>query len=188
MDRDYDQDTLRAEFAALREETLSTINGRVWGIVTYIALAAGAAALYERTSSNMVFVILIFAALPFLWHTAGRERARMRIGSYIKEVLEPHSDLHWETYLAKWRSKYTSSWLDRWRHILSLTGVYLLIALFGIVRLFSTPASLIERGLAVIGILLCIEGHLYLNQAFKDSGEYDEDFRQIDKEHQETSM
>ena len=188
MNHEYDQDTVRAEYTALREETLSTINGRVWGIVTYIALAAGVAALYERTGSNALFVVLIFAALPFLWHTAVRERSRIRIGSYIKEVLERHSDLSWETYLAEWRTKFASSRLDRWRHIFGLTGVYVLIALFGAVRLFTAPASPIERGLAIVGILLCIEGHWYLNQAFAVSTKYDEAFRQIDERRQKSAM
>ena len=57
----------------------------------------------RRTGSKRVFVVLIFVALLFLWHTAVCECSRIRIGSYIKEVLERHSDLSWETYLAEWR-------------------------------------------------------------------------------------
>lgn len=179
MNSGFDKEDIRAEFVALRQETLSTINGRVWGIITYIALTGGTAALYERTSSNFLFVVLIFAALPFLWHTAIRERSRMRIGSYVKVVLESKSDLNWETYLDKWRSTYSASSLDRWRHMLGLTGVYLLIALFAAIRLFTSPASLVERGLAFIGMVLCAEAYWYFNRAYSKSKNYDETFRQI---------
>jgi len=179
MNADPDKEDVRAEFVALRQEVLSTINGRVWGVITYIALAGGAAALYERTGSNFLFVVLVFAALPFLWHTAIRERSRMRIGSYVKTILECKSDLNWETYLDRWRSRYTVSSVDRWRHILGLTGVYLLVSLFAIIRLFTSPASLVERGLAVVGILLLAEAYRYLNHVYTESRLYDETFRQI---------
>ena len=179
MNGGCNKEDIRAEFAALRQEILSTINGRVWGIITYIALAGGTAALYERTSWNSLLVLLIFAALPFLWHTSIRERSRMRIGSYFKVVLESKSDLNWETYLDKWRSRYSASSLDRWRHILGLTGVYLLIALFATIRLFTSPASLAERGLALAGMVLLAEAYWYFNRAYSESKKYDRTFRQI---------
>lgn len=175
----WDKEDIRAEFNALRQEILSAMNGRVWGVLTYIVLVGGTAALYERTSSNFLFVLLIFASPPFIWHTAIRERARMRIGSYLKVILEPKSDLNWETYLAKWRSEYSASSLDRWRHILGLTGVYLLIALFAFIRLITLPASFGECVLAGVGIALCVDAHCYLGRAYCESKNFDKTFRQI---------
>jgi len=179
MNGGWDREDVRAEFAALRQETLDTIRGRVWGVVTYIAMAGGTTALYERSSSNLLFVILIFAALPFLWHTAVRERSRLRIGSYVKVVLESKSDLKWETCLDKWRSTYTPSVLDRWRHILGLTGVYLLVALFATIRLLTSPASVVERGMAIVGMVLCGEALWHFNRTYKMTKHYDRTFRQI---------
>ena len=150
MNHEYDQDTVRAEYTTLREETLSTINGRVWGIVTYIALAAGIAALYERTGSNTLFVVLIFSRRFRSYGTPPSANVRIRIGSYIKEVLERHSDLSWETYWQDGNSIRVFR-LDRWRHIFGLTGVYVLIASFGAVHLFTTAASPLNVDLLSLG-------------------------------------
>jgi len=183
MSKKDDCDALLAEFSALRDETLSTINGRIWGMVTYIALAGGAIVLYDKTKSTTVFVLLVFAALPFLWHTATRERSRLRIGSYIKVILEPRSALNWESYLAEWRSVFSAptNFLDRWRHIFSLTGIYTLITILAMVCLFRESAPTLERIIAIAGVILNIEGHLYFNRSYSQARHYDNTFLKINQ-------
>lgn len=167
------QDGLLEDFRALRTEMMSILNARVWGVITYLALAGGVGAIHTKTNDSAIYIILIFAAIPLLWHTANRERSRVRIGIYIREIIEPQvPGLFWEHHLQLWRNKIPGEkayhrFIDRWRHIFSLTGVYLLIVSFSTYLLFSKANNIYERIIGLIGVLLVFEAHLYFNRIFK---------------------
>jgi hypothetical protein len=91
MNGGCDRDDIRAEFAALRQEILSTINGRGGGI-TCIALAGGDTALYERTTSTYFFVVLVFAGMAFcaeaLWYLNGAYTKSKSYDETFQEIRE----------------------------------------------------------------------------------------------------
>jgi predicted acyltransferase len=127
------------EFRALRVEMLQIINDRIWGQATYSVLAAGTLAFVGNSPAKVPgLVFLTGLSLPFLFHTIFREHARIRMGNYLRAVVEPQiAGMHWEAYLRAWRNKFESDgkrgWLtvpDRSRHIFALAGVYLLISSF----------------------------------------------------------
>src|SRR5438552_6514487 len=133
------KDVMLAEFKALRDETISSMNTRIWGALTYVAIAGGIGTWHSKAAStSTAALLLILSGLPLLWHTSLRERARIRIGSYIKVVLEPQLEgLSWERSLQAWRCNVPAKSklireLDKWCHILSLTGLYAIGSLFGL--------------------------------------------------------
>src|SRR6266478_6577527 len=122
---DEKKEILLEEFKALRTEMLTTINDRVWGTLTYVVIAGGVAALYAQTKNPNVNLMLVYFAVALLLHTASRERARIRIGAYVKTIIEPQLiGEGWEAYLAEWRNVAPGrgafpQWLDRSRHMFS---------------------------------------------------------------------
>ena len=170
------------EFKGLKTEIMSTFNTRIWGTLTYVAIVAGV------SSSNLEnfglgkeiqvlkYIFFIFIALPLVLHTANRERARIRIGNYIKEVIEPNvPGLYWENYIATWRkdnpiNPHRSR--DRWIHIFSLTGVYLITVIYSIIMCIlwffkksqlSIFIKIFVEIIGIIGVILFILSIFYLN-------------------------
>lgn len=100
------------DFKGLKSEIMSIFNTRIWGTLAYVAIVAGISSSnlenfgLEKEIQVVKYIFFIFIALPLLLHTANRERARIRIGNYIKEVIEPNvPGLYWENYIATWREK-----------------------------------------------------------------------------------
>jgi len=137
------KDVMLAEWKALRDETIATLNARIWGTLTYVAVAGGIGAWYGKGENPAALLLLVLTALPLLWYTSLRERSRIRIGSYIKVVLEPRMEgLSWERCVQAWRAEIAGErkllrGLDRWCHILSLTGIYTLGSVFGLLALLT---------------------------------------------------
>jgi len=103
---DDKQIMLLEEFKALRAEMLGTINDRVWGVVSFVAIFGGVSILSTQTRNPSINILLVYAAAVLLLHTASRERGRIRIGAYVKKVIEPQLfGQGWETYLASWRGR-----------------------------------------------------------------------------------
>ncbi|HEV7238109.1 MAG TPA: hypothetical protein VGQ36_02635 [Thermoanaerobaculia bacterium] len=173
-----------AEFKGLRDETIASLNARIWGTLTYIAAAGGIGAWYARQPDPAALVLLIFTALPLLSYTILRERSRIRIGSYIKVVLEPQlPGLLWETALQRWRLKVPSRSalrreIDKWHHILSLTGVYTLGSAVGVIALVRQPGATSHKVAAGSGILLVVAAHVSLHRIYSAAGEYDAIFKE----------
>lgn len=177
-----------AEFKALRDEIVSSLNARTWGALTYLVAVAGIGTWYSKSTTPPVeatadaALAVIFVALPLLWHTILRERSRIRIGSYIKVVLEPQLDgLSWERCLQLWRSRIPTEdhrvrTADKWGHILSLTGVYSIVSVAGLVALLRQPAHVSQKLLGGIGILLLLLAHVALNRLYSSAWKYDEIF------------
>ncbi len=169
------------EFQALREEMRDTINARLWGTLTYVAIAGGVGAALDSMNDPSLLVLLIFAAVPLHWHTVSRERARVRIGAYIQYMIEPNvKGLAWESHLSVWRHEIEgSSWkrvLSHWRHILGLTGVYIVIAIFSLYMLLRT-GKLVPILLGAIGVLLCLHALFLFRQVYREAAGYGEIFR-----------
>ncbi|MFC2140765.1 hypothetical protein ACFLQP_00525 [Acidobacteriota bacterium] len=176
------------DFKGLKSELMSIFNTRIWGTLTYVAIVAGI------SSSNLEnfglgkeiqivkYIFFIFIALPLVLHTANRERARIRIANYIKKVIEPNvPGLYWENYMATWRDDKTINphrSIDRWIHIFSLTGVYLITVIYSIIMFilwFFEKGQLsitikIFVGIAgIIGVILFILSIFYLNGIFSNA-------------------
>src|SRR5574341_754569 len=97
---DEKKEILLEEFKALRAEMLATITERGWGTLTYVVISGGVAAFYAQTKNPKVNLLLVYFAVALLLHTASRERARIRIGAYIKTIIEPQLiGEGWENYL-----------------------------------------------------------------------------------------
>ncbi len=160
------------EYRALRAEMLAIITGRIWGQAIYAVITAG----ILSSSSDKYFeerlIFLIIAAIPFVFYVMFREHARIRMGNYIRVFLEPHiPGMNWEEYLGCWRNKFNSNasqeWLtkiDRIRHIVSLSGLYLFVSLFAfIVLIFESNNSLTM----IIGIIAIASLLLTYNEFYK---------------------
>jgi hypothetical protein len=170
---------LLEEFKALRAEMLGTINDRVWGVVSFIAIFGGVSILSAQTRNPTINILLVYSAVALLLHTASRERARIRIGAYIKTVIEPQLlGKGWETYLATWRDiapgrTRFSQWLDRNRHVFSLTGIYDIAVAYS---LFATIPSSKSRSAYVMegfGVILFVLSHVYLNRIYSGAKKYE---------------
>jgi len=122
------------EYKALRSEMLEIIKDRIWGQATYAVLVAGLLTLAPTTYKVPSLIFIIALAVPFPFHTMQREHARIRMGNYLRVVLEPRiPGMYWEEYLGLWRGKFgrqeRQGWLnvaDRAKHILGFSGLYLL--------------------------------------------------------------
>jgi hypothetical protein len=182
------QEIMLAEFQALRQETITCINARVWGTLTYVAVAGGIGAWYSKVHNPNLGLLLILAALPLLWHTILRERSRIRIGSYIKVVLEPElKALFWEQSLDEWRKQIPSKSshilkADKWGHIFSLTGIYALGSVLGLIVVFSHAEIYLQKSIALISVVLQVVAHYALFCFYSSSDKYDEIFRIAYKE------
>ncbi len=141
------------EYKALRSEMLEIIKDRIWGQATYAVLAAGLLALTATTYKvpNLIFIIAL--AVPFLFHTIQREHARIRMGNYLRVVLEPRiPGMCWEKFLGLWRGRFgrqeRQGWLnmkDRAKHIFGFSGLYLLISFFCWFLLLDATKNLVPR-------------------------------------------
>lgn len=141
------------EYKALRSEMLEIIKDRIWGQATYAVLAAGLLALTATTYKvpNLIFIIAL--AVPFLFHTIQREHARIRMGNYLRVVLEPRiPGMYWEEFLGLWRGRFgrqeRQGWLnmaDRAKHIFGFSGLYLLTSFFCWFLLLDATKNLVPR-------------------------------------------
>lgn len=176
---DDQQLMLLEEFKALREEMLETISDRVWGVVSFIAISGGVLILSAQTQNPAINILLVYSASALLLHTASRERARVRIGAYLKTVIEPQLlGKGWETYLAAWRDAAPGEsafwqWLERRRHIFSLTGIYDIGVAYSLVVTFPGSNSRLVNVAEGSGLILFVLSHVYLNRIYKDAKKYE---------------
>jgi hypothetical protein len=187
-------EAMLAEFQALREETMSCINERVWGVATYAVIAAGVIAGYSGTHDPNLLVLFVLAALPLMWHASLRERSRIRIGSYIRVFLEKDINgkdlrglegLYWEHAVKQWRERVPSNdmnWrrLDRLGHIFSLTGIYVLGSVGGLYALSAShPNADWQRAVGMAGCGLLGVAHAFLYRFYSSSEHYYQIFAEI---------
>ncbi len=166
------------EYKALRSEMLEIIKDRIWGQATYAGLAAGLLALTANAYKVESFIFTITLALPFLFHTIQREHARIRMGNYLRAVVEPRiPGMYWEEYLGLWRGKFGSQekqgWLnnvDRGKHIFGFSGLYLLTSFFCWFLLFNVTKELMPR-LISSGFLIALVVTYYFFFKLYDKGE-----------------
>jgi hypothetical protein len=150
------------EYRALRAEMLEIIKERVWGQATYAVLSAGTLALMSDSGREPALLFTMVLAFPFLFHTMQREHARIRMGNYLRIVLEPKlPGMYWEEYLGLWRGRFgrleRHGWLnqvDRIKHIFSFAGLYFLVTGFCWVYLYNITQGLAARASA--SVLLCL--------------------------------
>lgn len=175
---------LLEEFKALRAEILQTINDRVWGVVSFITISGGVSIVSAQTGNPNINLLIVYSAVALILHTASRERGRIRIGAYIKTVIEPQLlGNGWETYLGTWREIAPGGsafwrWLDRHRHTFGLTGIYDIVVVYS---LFATIPGSNSRLVYVIegfGLILFVLSHVYLNRIYKDAKKYETIFLQ----------
>jgi hypothetical protein len=141
------------EYKALRSEMLEIIKGRIWGQATYAVLVAGLLTLMATAYKVPSFIFIIALAVPFLFHTIQRENARIRMGNYLRVVLEPRiPGMYWEQYLGLWRGKFgkqeRQGWLnmvDRAKHIFGFSGLYLLTSFFCWFLLLEATKNIVPR-------------------------------------------
>lgn len=182
----HSQEGRLEEFRALRNEMLEIIKGRIWGQATYAVLAAGLFASMSTGYKATILCFIISLAIPFLFHTIQREHARMRMGNYIRAVLEPRiPGMYWEEYLGLWRGRFGKAerkgWLnsvDRAKHIFGLSGLYILTSLFCWFLLFNITQDLVQRMIgsgALIALILTYK--LFFNLYDKGGEEYEEVLR-----------
>lgn len=159
------------EYKALRSEMLEIIKDRVWGQATYALVAGGLLALAGTTFRVQSLLFLIGLALPFLFHTIQREHARIRMGNYMRVVLEPRiPGMYWEAYLGIWRGKFgkqeRKGWLntvDRAKHIIGFSGLYLLTSLLSWLFLLDSTGNVVPRvtGTCLLAALLVTYGSFF---------------------------
>jgi hypothetical protein len=164
------------EFRSLRSEHQEVQKARLWGAIPYLIIAGAVATFENREQQPAPIVFLIFAALPFLWHTANHERSLSRIAAYIAAVIEPQiPGLGWEDHLREWRRTQLGSTklrriVDRWRYVLAITGVYVVVIVFATIVLFTGPGGIWLKTAGASGALLCAEALWYLSSIY-DAGE-----------------
>lgn len=180
---DDERDGLLEDFRALRQELLGVQNARLWGTLIYLAITGGVVTLQTKSNYPSLYLFLILAALPIIWHTANRERSRIRIAAYIKVVIEPCiPGLAWEAHLREWRNvaqgkTRLGNFFDRWRYILALTGVYALIVLASLVLLLLSKTGIVLKLSGVVAFALCVESLIYLNKVQGSGDTYEDIFR-----------
>ena len=178
------QEGLLEEFRVLRQELLGVQTARLWGTLTYVMIAGGITALQTKLSHPSLYLFLILIALPLLWHTANRERSRLRIAAYINVVIEPQVlGLGWHAHLKEWRKIIPGETrlekiVDRWRYILALTGVYVVIIVFSFIFLLASPSGILLKLVGVVGVALCAEAHRYLDAVLNSGGTYERIFQE----------
>lgn len=176
---------LLEEFRSLRTEQTEVQKARLWGAIPYLVIAGGVATLENRVYQPGLLVFLIFAALPFLWHTANRERSLGRISSYIAAVIEPRiRGTGWEAHIREWRDEESQrSWLqnviDRWRYIFAIAGIYALIVVFSLIVLVMSGANIWFKLLGFLGAALCVEAYWYLNSIYSKGARNRELFEKV---------
>jgi len=131
---------------------------------------------------SLIFIIAV--ALPFLFHTIQREDARIRMGNYLRVVLEPRiPGMYWEEYLGLWRGKFGEKerrgWLnmpDRAKHILGFSGLYLLISFFCWFLLLDATENVVPR---LVGSLFLIALVMKFGAFFKLYDKGDEEYEEL---------
>jgi hypothetical protein len=126
------------EYRALRSEMLQILQDRLWGQATFAVLCAGILALTGTSYRIESLIVVIRISISFLLHTMNRERARIRMGNYVRVFLEPKiPGMFWEEYLVMWRSKFgkqkRQGWLvpmDRIKHTFALSGLYVFMGIY----------------------------------------------------------
>lgn len=126
------KDGLLEEFRALRGEMTCIFNARLWGTATYLLLVLGVVGGLGGDLQPFHWLFLLYASIPFVLHTAYRERARIRAGVYIKEKIEPYiRGLDWEHFVDEWRCSLGRSEqkpiIDRVLHMIGIGGLYVLV-------------------------------------------------------------
>jgi len=148
------------EFRALRGEMTSIFNARLWGTATYLVLVLGIMYGLEEEPQPFHWLFLIYASIPFILHTAYRERARIRAGVYIKEQIEPYiRGLDWENFVDEWRcslsNKEGKPIIDRLLHMGGIGGLYaLVVAVAGIKCLTPPLKTLTASDSRALGFLI----------------------------------
>ncbi len=174
------------EYRALRGEMLDIIKERTWGQATYAALASALLALTPSAEKVPGLIFAIALATPFLFHTIQREHARIRMGNYLRVVVEPRiSGMYWEEYLGIWRGGFGKrerrGWLsfaDRAKHILGFAGVYLLIASFCWFLVLASTKAVMPVGLASSFLLALVASYVWFFRLYDRGGdEYEELWR-----------
>lgn len=173
-----------AEYKALRAEMLEIIKDRIWGQATYAVLAAGLLALTGSAYKVASLIFMVGLAVPFLFHTIFREHARIRMGNYLRVVVEPRiPGMYWEEYLGLWRGRFGKQerhgWLnavDRAKHIFSLSGLYLLTSSFCWFLLLNTTDDLVPL---VVGSAFLIALLLTYRTFFKLYDKGGEEYEQL---------
>lgn len=159
-----------AEFQALREEKLYTLRSRVWGVLSYCAIAGGLLGFVGPDERSLAAMFVAVLALPFMLYTMFLERMRLRIGAYILSVLEQDvPGLSYERALSQWRDNkvgrpYRNPRIGRALYILALYGAYDVIAGCSLcLALRYYPAWWLYGAAAAVGAFLIIQ-HLWLNR------------------------
>ena len=153
------KDGLLDEFRALRGEMTTIFNARLWGTATYLVLVLGIMCGLKGELQPFHWLFLIYASIPFILHTAYRERARIRAGVYIKEKIEPYiRGLDWENFIDRWRRSLgkgqKKSIIDRILHMIGIAGLYVLVIAVAIVKciiwVFQRPSPFGLYDLAIL--------------------------------------
>ena len=182
------------EFGALRDEMNTIFNTRIWGVATYLILVAGVAASSSKIGYSVGALFLIYAAIPFILHTATREISRIRLASYIREVLEKqHPGLKWETSVRRWRKVFyredeRRGYVTRFLHVVALSGINVVIPLIVFVgplvsEDLSGMATKHHRwlywGFGGLGVFLVILSFGWFLGVYARAGAYDKEFAQL---------
>jgi 8-oxo-dGTP diphosphatase len=152
-------DGLLEEFRALRGEMTTIFNARLWGTATYLLLVVGIISGLGGKPQTFHWLFLIFASIPFILHTAFRERARIRAGVYIKEKIEPYiPGLDWERFVDKWRAfgsyNEKKSIVDRIFHMIGIGGLYILVIVVSVFKciesIYPNLSNFMQSNIAVL--------------------------------------
>ena len=177
------------EYRALREEMMYALRSRVWGLASYVLFSGVILAFGADQDWPIGYFIPMVLALPYIWYTGYLERIRVRIHTYIEIMIEGEvTGLDWEKSLEIWRKKIhekASRWsrfMDRHRYILSMIGVYDIVAISCLYLVFSENTSLWPGigGLAVVSLILC--GHVWINNILSNAEFYRNIWRSLRKD------
>jgi hypothetical protein len=103
-------------------------------------------------------------------------------------VLEPElKALFWERSLEEWQRQIPSKKplilkADKWWHIFSLTGIYTLGSVLGLIVVFSQAGLYLQKSIALISVVLLVVAHYALYRFYSSVAQYDEIFRKVYKE------
>lgn len=191
---EQERDGIIEEFKALRQEMNTVFSTRIWGVATYLILVAGIMASIHKVSLPIGLLLLIYTSIPFILHTATRERTRIRIGSYIREVLEKqYQGLKWETCLRRWRRTFFKEGklkgiVTTLLHVISLSGINLMIPIVAFIGLLF-PEAILENStsnyldiyilLGGFGLIFCLLSYVYFMRIYSRTKSYDAEFAQI---------
>ena len=181
-------DGLLEEYRAFREEHSEVQKARLWGSVPYLIIAGGAVALKNPSWQPILFLLVIFSAVPFLWHMANRERSLNRIAAYIAVVIEPRlRGRGWYAHLSQWQQDEDHQPVgqrvrDYLRYMFGLTGVYVVIVIFSFAALVISRAHPLYTVTGVVGLALCVEAHWYLYRIHTSPRRYRDRFRKINED------